>query len=214
MPHNVTSRKCRRSRCRRSFAGLYLQEADRVYAEGGSAPPSIGVSPHDLLMGLGCMIAMAFIRLRQGRVVQSGWIAVFAGVVVLAGFGWAVSVGGDAIYDRFFNIAESGVVQTFQESRGFFLEYTLRETLFEYPLGAGLGRWGMMSVLRERTVELLRSSVAPRVEALRLLLRDKPVFPGPDVEVEAGAVGQVDQRLQHVAVFQLALDDLDVAAAE
>jgi len=99
-----------------------------------------------LLMALGCMVAMALIRLRQGRVLQSGWIAAIGGALVLAGFAWAVSVGGEVVYDRFFGIAEAGVMETFQQNRGFFLEYTLRESLFEYPLGAGLGRWGMMSV--------------------------------------------------------------------
>jgi hypothetical protein len=99
-----------------------------------------------LLMCLGCMAAMAVIRLRQGRVVQSGWIAVIGGGLALAGFAWAVNVGGDVIYDRFFGITETGVVQTFRQNRGLFLEHTLSESVFEYPFGAGLGRWGMMTV--------------------------------------------------------------------
>ena len=99
-----------------------------------------------LLMSIACMIAMAAIRLRQGRIVQSGWITVIAGSLTLAGFAWAVSVGGDVIFERFFGIAETGVMQTFQQNRGLFLNYTLSESLFEYPFGAGLGRWGMMTV--------------------------------------------------------------------
>jgi hypothetical protein len=99
-----------------------------------------------LLMSIGCMIALALLRLRQGHVLQSGWIAAIGGGLTLAGFTWAVSVGGEAVYERFFGIAETGVVQTFQENRGLFLEYTLTESLFEYPFGAGLGRWGMMAV--------------------------------------------------------------------
>jgi hypothetical protein len=99
-----------------------------------------------LLMSIGCMIAMALVRLRQGHVVQSGWIAAIGGGLTLGGFAWAVSVGGEEVYERFFGIAETGVMQTFQENRGLFLEYTLTESLFEYPFGAGLGRWGMMTV--------------------------------------------------------------------
>ena len=99
-----------------------------------------------LLMSIGCMAAMAVIRLRQGRVMQSGWIAMIAGGLTLAGFAWAVNVGGDVVYDRFFGITETGVVQTFRQNRGFFLEYTLTDSVFEYPIGAGLGRWGMMTV--------------------------------------------------------------------
>ena len=40
---------------------------------------------------------------------------------------------------------EIGVVQSYQENRGIFLTYTLQELLYEYPFGAGIGRWGMMS---------------------------------------------------------------------
>jgi len=99
-----------------------------------------------LLMILGCMLAIAALRLRQGRIIQSWWIAAFAGALIVGAFTWAVSVGGDVVYERFFGIAETGVVQTFRDNRGSFLEYTLEEVFWEYPFGGGLGRWGMMSV--------------------------------------------------------------------
>ena len=35
---------------------------------------------------------------------------------------------------------------TFREQRGAFLTYTVSELLYEFPFGAGLGRWGMMHV--------------------------------------------------------------------
>ena len=33
----------------------------------------------------------------------------------------------------------------YRNSRGFFLEQTVKELLPQYPFGAGLGRWGMMN---------------------------------------------------------------------
>jgi hypothetical protein len=99
-----------------------------------------------LLMAIGTMMTMALIRLRQGRLMQSGWIAAIVGGLVFFAFMWAVSVGGDDVYHRFFGIAETGVMQTFQSNRGVFLEYTLTQLLWELPFGAGLGRWGMMTV--------------------------------------------------------------------
>jgi hypothetical protein len=99
-----------------------------------------------LLMILGCMATMALIRLRQGRIVQSGWTAALAGALVFGSFTWAVTVGGEIVEERFRGIIETGVVQTYQENRGFFLDYTLSNLVFEYPFGAGLGRWGMMFV--------------------------------------------------------------------
>jgi hypothetical protein len=98
-----------------------------------------------LLMILGCMAVMALARLRQGRILQSGWIAASAGTLVFGSFIWAVTLGGENLDARFRSIVDTGVLQTFQDNRGFFLEHTLRELLFEYPAGAGLGRWGMMA---------------------------------------------------------------------
>lgn len=99
-----------------------------------------------LLMIIGSMAVLALIRLRQGKVVQSGWVAASAGAVVFGSFIWAVTVGGDIIQERFGDIVDTGVYSTYQDNRGFFLDYTLRELPFQYPFGAGLGRWGMMSV--------------------------------------------------------------------
>jgi hypothetical protein len=92
-----------------------------------------------------CMMAAAAVRLRYGRIAHTAWIASAAAVVVIASFSWAVAVGGDSIVDRFQSMLDVGVVQSYQDNRGIFLSYTFQELLFEYPFGAGLGRWGMMS---------------------------------------------------------------------
>ena len=98
-----------------------------------------------LLMIMGCMIAMALVKLRQGLVLQSGWIAASAATLIIGGFIWAGSVGGEVLEERYRGIVDSGLLTTYQENRGFFLAHTIRELPFEYPFGAGLGRWGMMS---------------------------------------------------------------------
>jgi hypothetical protein len=58
-----------------------------------------------------------------------------------------VAVGGEALSNRFSPLVNDGVLRAFDENRGIFLRYTLAETLYDFPLGAGLGRWGMMNVL-------------------------------------------------------------------
>lgn len=92
-----------------------------------------------------CMMAAGAVRLRQGRVAHTAWIAGAAVAVVLASFTWAVAVGGESVVERVQSMLDVGVVQSYQENRGIFLTYTLQELLYEYPFGAGLGRWGMMS---------------------------------------------------------------------
>ena len=91
------------------------------------------------------MILLAFVRLRQGRVAQSTWVAMSAAVLIIGSFAWAVTLGGDVVSERYRGIYDSGVVRTYQDNRGVFLSYTLFELPLEYPYGAGLGRWGMMS---------------------------------------------------------------------
>jgi hypothetical protein len=56
----------------------------------------------------------------------------------------AVGVGGDTIEFRYLDLAETGIIESFQQNRGQFLRYTLEQLLWEYPLGSGMGRWGMM----------------------------------------------------------------------
>jgi len=99
-----------------------------------------------LAMIVAGMLVVAFVRVRRGRVVQSGWILAAAGILIVGAFIWAVSLGGEAVQDRFSNIAGTGVVQSYKENRGIFLTYTLDELLSQYPFGAGLGRWGMMAL--------------------------------------------------------------------
>jgi hypothetical protein len=88
----------------------------------------------------------AFMRLRQGRTVEGG-VTLGVGLALLVGsYVWALAVGGDAVSDRFSGLANDGVLRVFQDQRGGFIRYTLSELLYEFPLGAGLGRWGMMHV--------------------------------------------------------------------
>ena len=66
--------------------------------------------------------------------------------LVVGSYVWALAVGGEAVSDRFSGLANDGVLRVFQDQRGTFLRYTLSELLFQFPFGAGLGRWGMMQV--------------------------------------------------------------------
>jgi len=88
----------------------------------------------------------ALMRLRQGRTMEGG-LTLGVGLGLVAGsYVWALAVGGDAVSDRFAGLANDGVFRVFQDQRGSFIRYTLSELLYQFPLGAGLGRWGMMNV--------------------------------------------------------------------
>ncbi len=95
-----------------------------------------------LVLGLALMI---YFGARQARVWKQSWLTLAIAVAIFGSFAYAVSVGGETVRERFATVAKTGVVQSWQGNRGLFWNYTIEELLPRYPLGAGVGRWGMMS---------------------------------------------------------------------
>jgi hypothetical protein len=99
-----------------------------------------------LLMCVAGFVVMAALMFRRGRFAAGTWLLAGGGALVLSAFLWAVSVGGERVERRFTDLAQRGAVEAYRENRGHFLSYTVGELLDEYPLGAGVGRWGMMYI--------------------------------------------------------------------
>jgi hypothetical protein len=97
-----------------------------------------------LIMGVVGGATFAAILLRRGEIGRS--LAVVAGlpVVLLGTFAWASFVGGDAVVKRYDTLYQERFDKVYYNNRGVFLTHTVTELLPRYPLGAGLGRWGMM----------------------------------------------------------------------
>jgi hypothetical protein len=66
------------------------------------------------------------------------------GVALAAMFAWAVWVGGESATKRLFTLVEDNPGEVYYSNRGHFLDKTVNVLLPKYPIGAGLGRWGMM----------------------------------------------------------------------
>jgi hypothetical protein len=124
-----------------------------VWRAGCAAAATIGMTALLLtqvrslsLVAAASLGMFAALRFRQGRAVDAiASLGVGAALITGAAV-WAFAVGGDALVDRFSSLVDNGVIHTFREQRGVFLTYTVSELLYEFPLGAGLGRWGMMQV--------------------------------------------------------------------
>jgi hypothetical protein len=67
-----------------------------------------------------------------------------AGLIVVGLFA-ATFLGGEAVEERFSTLLQGDPRNIYAESRGAALRYAFDDLIVEYPLGAGLGRWGMMS---------------------------------------------------------------------
>jgi hypothetical protein len=97
-----------------------------------------------VMLGI-CFVAVILILALAGRLSRSGFALV--AVLGLAGVGLylALSLGGEGVTRRLATLVASDAGTVYYNTRGGFLEHTFAELLPEYPLGAGLGRWGMVN---------------------------------------------------------------------
>ncbi|MFH5806853.1 hypothetical protein [Alienimonas sp. DA493] len=98
------------------------------------------------LLVLAGMVALYLALLAvRGRMQQVARGVTIGGVAAAAGVAVALSLGGNSVSERFASLVEDDPVAVFNNSgRGGFVKQALTEWIFEYPVGAGLGRWGMM----------------------------------------------------------------------
>ena len=66
-------------------------------------------------------------------------------VLAFVAFSAATILGGDSIRERFMSLFQGDPREVYYESRGVQLENAFSDLLSEYPLGAGLARWGVVS---------------------------------------------------------------------
>jgi hypothetical protein len=68
------------------------------------------------------------------------------GLLLFVAFTFAVGLGGPSVSERFASLLEDDPFELYYKSRGEQLEEGFSIVLVQYPLGAGLGRWGMVNV--------------------------------------------------------------------
>lgn len=66
-------------------------------------------------------------------------------VVFIGSFRGAVSLARESVESRVGSLTSATPGQVYERNRGQFLSQAFEELLPEYPLGAGMGRWGMMN---------------------------------------------------------------------
>ncbi|MGE0710926.1 MAG: O-antigen ligase family protein [Planctomycetota bacterium] len=91
-----------------------------------------------------CATSLLALMAYRGQLRRLAVALVLGVTAVLGAFGWAQAIGGEAATERLSTLVTSDPGQLYYKNRGTFLERTLKEQLPENPLGAGLGRWGMM----------------------------------------------------------------------
>jgi hypothetical protein len=72
------------------------------------------------------------------------WPLIICTIAAAIGVTWALAVGGEAIQGRVLSLFQDSPGEVYYNNRGVFLHYTVVVLLPEYPMGAGMGRWGMI----------------------------------------------------------------------
>jgi hypothetical protein len=98
-----------------------------------------------LIMSAICLIALCTLLAwrRAWMLFQTAIITV--GLVGLTGVAAALAIGGESVVARLNTLVEEDPATVYYHGRGFYLHYMLAEQLWEFPVGAGLGRWGMIN---------------------------------------------------------------------
>jgi|SRR5208282_2411706 len=102
-------------------------------------------------LGIAGMIAMRrslLVIRREWRKREAGNLPRLVGAIAIAGllsFSWAIAVGGGSISERFSTLIADKPAEVYKKNRGHLIEATVENVLPQYPLGAGIGRWGMMN---------------------------------------------------------------------
>lgn len=97
-----------------------------------------------LLVMCGMCVVLCLLNVLQGRVGKAVLVLAVAAGGCVAGLIYAVALGGDAVEARYSTIVDQNPASLYYNSRGAGVQQTFTTTIFEYPVGAGLARWGQM----------------------------------------------------------------------
>lgn len=98
-----------------------------------------------LLVTVLCILVFGTLLALRGQLARLSLLATIGAMAVVGSFGVAVAVGGESVASRLTTLVEDRASEVYYTNRGHFLEETIDELLPRYPLGAGLGRHGMMN---------------------------------------------------------------------
>jgi hypothetical protein len=91
------------------------------------------------------MVVLAVVLLIAGKLARATTMIFSVTGLFVGSFFWAIAIGGQSTLERINSLFASSPQAVYQQNRGIFLQNTIEYLLPKYPLGAGLGRWGMIN---------------------------------------------------------------------
>jgi len=112
-----------------------------------------------LVMTAVCTLTLIFVLLVSGRISKLMGLLGAVAVIVPGAFTLALAIGGNAMLARLTTLVAADPGSVYYSHRGHFLEYMLTHDLPLYPLGAGLGRCGMVHTYFGENAEYLWAEI-------------------------------------------------------
>jgi hypothetical protein len=91
-----------------------------------------------------CFIVVVALLALSGRIPRAAWVLVLTGLVVIVGFDLAFDLGGEVMTNRLRTLVQYDPATVYRSNRGIMIEDAITNILPTYPLGVGLGQWGMV----------------------------------------------------------------------
>jgi len=125
--------------------GLARRGVSMAFAMAGMLALYLSHVRAAFVMTLGMMAAyLVMLAWQEQKKRAAGFGALGFGMVVV-GLSLATTLGGEGISERFMTLLEADPRDLYYQSRGIQVKSAMTELVDEYPFGAGLGRWGMLS---------------------------------------------------------------------
>jgi hypothetical protein len=122
---------------------LWQRAASFVLAAAGVAAIYLSQVRVSLVILVLMVAAYGAILFFQRRAAKAAIFGGLAAALIVISFVVAVTLGGESIVTRVMSLFAEDPVSVYYRARGAQLDYTLSEMLYQFPLGAGIGRWGM-----------------------------------------------------------------------
>jgi hypothetical protein len=90
-----------------------------------------------------CAAAFIAVLAFKGEGRRAATLGGILAAMVALSLAWAISVAGESVTKRLASLVADDPSQVYYANRGHFLERTISDLLPRFPLGAGVGRWGM-----------------------------------------------------------------------
>jgi len=97
-----------------------------------------------LLILVGSLAVLMILLAVQREFRKLTLMALACALIFTGSLAWVARVGGQGALHRFSELLEDDPSKVYGDNRGNFLNHTLLVDIPDYPLGAGLGRWGQM----------------------------------------------------------------------